>query len=263
MKWTDRIARPKRDARDAAAAAASTERGDRAREMGHVLRDRRLALGLTLGEVEQTTRINRLYLEALEAARYDVIPAPVYARGFMRSYARHLGLDPEEAVQAIPSALPRPAGLEPMPGMRRTAPPTLPPLPALNATTIAGVVAVLLLVVIAVLVLPRLGGEGNDGLPTTTATGATGATGPTGATGTPGVPVVAPTVPPFDEGETPDFLGVTQAEAERVLTQIGATPLIVGAANAAPVGTVFGQQPDAGASLEPGDIVTLFISQGQ
>src|SRR5690606_16750342 len=112
------------------AAAAEAQR-TRAREMGERLRATRIGHALTLEEAEQTTKINRVYLAALEEGRFETLPAPVYARGFMRSYARYLGIDPEEAVAAVPRDLPRPAGLEPLPGLLRTAssPPLWPGLP--------------------------------------------------------------------------------------------------------------------------------------
>ncbi len=249
MRWPGRA---QHDAREDAAAEERASSADLAREMGRVLRETRLGRGLSLGDVEHATRINRLYLEALESARFDVIPAPVYARGFMRSYARYLGLDPEGAVATIPANLPRPAGLEPMPGMRRVAPPALPALPALNAPVLGAIAAVVVLVLAVLVVLPNL--RGDDGLEV----GST-ATQPPGG----GTPAAGATVPPYDAGETPDFIGVSRAEAERVLGAIGATPLIVEAGNAAPAGTVFNQQPDAGEPIEDGGIVTLYISQGQ
>ena len=39
------------------------------------------------------------HLEAIEEGRYDRLPGPVYALGFVRAYAVHLGLDGEEAVR--------------------------------------------------------------------------------------------------------------------------------------------------------------------
>ncbi|GMU41929.1 MAG: hypothetical protein AMXMBFR23_27950 [Chloroflexota bacterium] len=254
MKWTERLQRAPRDADTPEQAAA---RSERAVEMGRLLRERRLARGLSLGDAEHTTRINRLYLEALEGARFEVIPAPVYARGFMRSYARYLGLDPEEAVAAIPSDLPRPAGLEPMPGMRRTAPPALPALPAMNAPLLAAIAVVVVLAVIALFVLPRLGGDEapEDGL-TVLQTPASSAPATTAIA----TPAITATVPPFEAGEMPDFTGVTREEAERVLDGLGVTPLIAsGTGNGAP-GTVVEQEPEAGTPLDAGTAVTLFIA---
>ncbi|MBV8935747.1 MAG: DUF4115 domain-containing protein, partial [Alphaproteobacteria bacterium] len=63
------------------------------RSLGDELRQRRETLGLDLAEVATALRIKRAYLAALEAARLEELPAPVYAMGFLRAYADHLGLD--------------------------------------------------------------------------------------------------------------------------------------------------------------------------
>ena len=88
--------------------------------LGALLREARRRRAVTLDEVARDTRINPQYLEALEAGRYEVLPAPVYARGFARSYGRYLGLDPEVVRGLIPRDLPRPPELEPTAGLRRT-----------------------------------------------------------------------------------------------------------------------------------------------
>ncbi len=64
-------------------------------ELGHVLREARETMGLTLAESEEKTRINRRFLEALENGAYYDLPTPVHVRGFLRNYARFLNLDPE------------------------------------------------------------------------------------------------------------------------------------------------------------------------
>ncbi len=71
-------------------------------ELGTLLVRAREARGLTLEDAERDTRISRRYLQALEAEQFDVIPAPVYARGFLRSYSQYLGLDPQEALDMFP-----------------------------------------------------------------------------------------------------------------------------------------------------------------
>src|SRR5690349_11783455 len=63
------------------------------RSIGEELRQRREALGLGLAEVAAALRIKPAYLAALEAGRPDELPAPIYAIGFLRAYADHLGLD--------------------------------------------------------------------------------------------------------------------------------------------------------------------------
>jgi cytoskeletal protein RodZ len=62
-------------------------------DIGSELRETRLRLGLTLERVEKETRIRRRYLEALEEERFDELPGEAYAKGFLRTYADHLGLD--------------------------------------------------------------------------------------------------------------------------------------------------------------------------
>ncbi|MFH0969517.1 MAG: RodZ domain-containing protein [Patescibacteria group bacterium] len=48
---------------------------------------------ITLGEVSKGTRIQARYLEYLENGQYDKLPADVYVKGFLRSYAQYLGTD--------------------------------------------------------------------------------------------------------------------------------------------------------------------------
>lgn len=64
-------------------------------ELGHILREARENKGLTLEEAQDATRINARYLEALETGQYGELPTAVHVRGFLRNYARFLGLDPE------------------------------------------------------------------------------------------------------------------------------------------------------------------------
>lgn len=71
-------------------------------ELGSWLVRAREARGLTLEDAERDTRISRRYLQALETEQFDVIPAPVYARGFLRSYSQYLGLDPQEMLALFP-----------------------------------------------------------------------------------------------------------------------------------------------------------------
>ena len=71
-------------------------------ELGSLLTRAREARGLTLEDAERDTRISRRYLQALESEQFEVIPAPVYARGFLRSYSQYLGLDPQETLALFP-----------------------------------------------------------------------------------------------------------------------------------------------------------------
>lgn len=69
------------------------------RPLGTALREARQARGLTLEAMAASLRIRRAHLAALEEGRLSDLPAPAYALGFLRSYARALGLDEEEAVR--------------------------------------------------------------------------------------------------------------------------------------------------------------------
>ncbi len=66
--------------------------------LGEQFRVAREARGLSLSEVAEQIRIRSVYLGEIEAENWAAIGAPVYVRGFLRTYARFLGLDPEEAV---------------------------------------------------------------------------------------------------------------------------------------------------------------------
>jgi len=67
-------------------------------ELGDLLRQSRVQLGLTLDDIQATTHIQRRYLEALEQERFDNVPDRVVGRGFLRSYAAALKLDPSFVV---------------------------------------------------------------------------------------------------------------------------------------------------------------------
>jgi cytoskeletal protein RodZ len=78
--------------------AADTESPGR-RTIGALLRETRQGVGGDIDLIAATLRIRAVYLRAIEESRYDHLPAPVYALGFVRAYANYLGLDGEEAVR--------------------------------------------------------------------------------------------------------------------------------------------------------------------
>ncbi len=65
---------------------------------GAILASRRNELGLSLQDVGAITRLTPRTLSCLEAEEWDSLPAPAYIKGFLRSYAKVLGLDPEDMV---------------------------------------------------------------------------------------------------------------------------------------------------------------------
>ncbi len=66
--------------------------------IGERLRAVREDRKITLQEAAARTRIHERYLEALEDERYGVLPASTYVSAFLRTYARFLGIDEDEAL---------------------------------------------------------------------------------------------------------------------------------------------------------------------
>jgi cytoskeletal protein RodZ len=67
---------------------------------GEELRRERLIREVSLEEISGATKISIRLLKALESSDLSRLPAPVFTRGFIRAYSRHLGLDPDEMVNA-------------------------------------------------------------------------------------------------------------------------------------------------------------------
>lgn len=255
-----------------------------AASIGEQLREARRRKGRSLADCERDTRINRHYLEALEAERFDALPAPVYARGFLRSYGRSLGLDGDALVARMPRDLPRPAGLEPMAGLRRSEPGALPQVNARWLAIGGSVVAAVL--ILALVVTQCSGGDGESLAPgvlpgqetpavtlTVAPTAAATATSTATATATPtptasptpeatpeAAPPPASTIPPFEFGTMPDFTNVEQAEAEDLVIQLGLPYVVLEAESELPAGRVAGQSPEPGELLTASHTITLIIS---
>ena len=70
--------------------------------IGEQLTRARLSRNLTIEEAEEGTRISGRFLQALEQERFEKIPAPVFAKGFLRSYAQFLGLNPQALLALYP-----------------------------------------------------------------------------------------------------------------------------------------------------------------
>lgn len=76
-----------------------SETGDREYEgVGRDLKKARLEAKLELKEVAKALRIQHFYLQRIEDGESGKLPAPVYALGFVRSYAEYLGMDAPDAV---------------------------------------------------------------------------------------------------------------------------------------------------------------------
>ena len=73
------------------------EQGDGG-SFGSWLRQQREIRNIGLREISDNTKIGMRYLEALEEDRFEVLPAPIFAKGFLREYAKYVGLDADEVV---------------------------------------------------------------------------------------------------------------------------------------------------------------------
>jgi len=82
--------------------------GEHLSHLGELLRTTRQKRHLSLPDVALATRINVMYLEALESEDYSLLPGQAYITGFLRNYGRFLGLHPDDLVQEFYSAQPIP-----------------------------------------------------------------------------------------------------------------------------------------------------------
>jgi cytoskeletal protein RodZ len=67
--------------------------------LGEKLRQAREARGITLSEVADQTRISPLYIESIENDDYRALPGGIFNKGFVKSFAKYVGVDEQEALQ--------------------------------------------------------------------------------------------------------------------------------------------------------------------
>ena len=89
---------------------------------GEALRKEREKRGITLDSVSDGTKISTRFLRALEAEQFDQLPGGVFNKGFVRAYARHVGLDEDKVVAdyLVAAGLVPDAALEPHGGTDRS-----------------------------------------------------------------------------------------------------------------------------------------------
>lgn len=114
---------------------------DHGADIGAALRAAREFRGLTLQDVADSTRIRQGYIEALEALRLDELPSRPFTIGYVKSYARLLGLDGDAAVDRF--KLDAPDESEPLRapvGVRHERDPRLGLILALGVLVVAAIV---------------------------------------------------------------------------------------------------------------------------
>ncbi len=67
--------------------------------LGEKLKQARETRGISISEVAEQTRISRLYLESIENNDYRSLPGGIFNKGFVKSYAKYVGIDEQEALR--------------------------------------------------------------------------------------------------------------------------------------------------------------------
>ena len=70
-----------------------------AQTLGEKLRQAREARDITISEVAEQTRISPLYIESIENDDYRILPGGIFNKGFVKSFAKYVGVDEQEALQ--------------------------------------------------------------------------------------------------------------------------------------------------------------------
>lgn len=76
-------------------------------ELGKRLEEARKQKNMTLDELQTITKIQKRYLQALEAGNYDILPGKFYARAFIKQYAEAVGLDPDKLFDEYATDVPK------------------------------------------------------------------------------------------------------------------------------------------------------------
>lgn len=68
------------------------------KDLGAILHSARVESKLSLEDIERETKIRARYLLAMEEGDFHLIPGEVYCKGFLRTYAKTVGLNPDDIV---------------------------------------------------------------------------------------------------------------------------------------------------------------------
>ena len=81
-------------------------------DIGSTLREARMRERIDISEVETRTKIRAKYLRAIENEEWDLLPGPVYAKSFLRTYGDFLGLDSRMLIDEFKGRYERPSDHE-------------------------------------------------------------------------------------------------------------------------------------------------------
>ncbi|WP_240417603.1 helix-turn-helix domain-containing protein [Paenibacillus periandrae] len=91
-------------------------------DLGQLLRKARLEKKISLEDLQESTKIRKRYLEAIEDGNYKILPGNFYVRAFIKSYAEAVGLEPNEILSLYQNVIPaaEPDHIEPTRSKRTT-----------------------------------------------------------------------------------------------------------------------------------------------
>lgn len=75
-------------------------------DLGQLLKKARLEKGISLEDLQETTKIRKRYLECIEEGNYKALPGNFYVRAFIKSYSEAVGLEPNEVLQLYRNVIP-------------------------------------------------------------------------------------------------------------------------------------------------------------
>jgi cytoskeleton protein RodZ len=84
-------------------------------DIGSSLREARMRERIDISEVEAQTKIRAKYLRAIENEEWDLLPGPIYAKSFLRTYSDYLGLDSRMLLDEYKRHYEHPSEHEPRP----------------------------------------------------------------------------------------------------------------------------------------------------
>lgn len=75
-------------------------------ELGSRLKEARLSKGYSLDDLQELTKIQKRYLQAIEEGNYSIMPGTFYARAFIKQYAEAMDLDAEQLLETFQGEIP-------------------------------------------------------------------------------------------------------------------------------------------------------------
>ena len=77
-----------------------------AQELGALLKTKRTEKNIAIGEVAERLKFSAKQIESLESGDYKGLPEPIFVKGFIKTYARFLGLDADQITALLNEAFP-------------------------------------------------------------------------------------------------------------------------------------------------------------